>query len=186
MARDPVCGMTVDPATAAAHVEHLGDTYYFCAKSCAQKFSANPEKYLNAPAVTPIKSSAPLTLIQSAPAPAAGVNVPAPQSQVRYTCPMHPEIVQLGPGACPKCGMALEPMDMVALGPDDAPDPEYVSMRNRFWASAILSAPLLILAMLGEKLRLPVSGSVLHWIEFLLAVPVVLWGGWPFFHRFWS
>src|SRR5260221_10104961 len=142
MARDPVCGMTVDPATAAAHVEHLGDTYYFCAKSCAQKFSANPEKYLNAPA--------------------AGVNVPAPQSQVRYTCPMHPEIVQLGPGACPKCGMALEPMDIVTPGPDDAPDSEYISMRNRLWVSAILSTPLLILTMLGEKLRLPVSGSVLH------------------------
>src|SRR5258708_6923871 len=186
MARDPVCGMTVDPTTAAAHLEHHGHTYYFCAKSCAQKFSASPEKYLNAPAVAPMKSSAPLTSIQSAPAPAADVSVPAPPSQVRYTCPMHPEIVQLGPGACPKCGMAVEPMDIVAPGPDDAPDPEYISMRNRFWLSAILSAPLLILAMLGENLRLPVSGSVLHWIELLLAAPVVLWAGWPFFQRFWS
>src|SRR6266404_1573259 len=176
--------MVAEPATAAAHLEHHGDTYYFCAKSCAQKFSANPEKYLNAPAVTPMKSSAPLTSIQSAPAPAT--TPPQPQPQVRYTCPMHPEVIQLGPGACPKCGMALEPMDIVAPGPDDTPDPEYISMRIRFWVSAALSAPLLILAMLGEKLRLPVSGSVLHWIELLLAAPVVLWAGWPFFQRFWS
>jgi len=176
--------MTVDPATAAAHLEHHGDTYYFCAKGCAQKFSANPEKYLNAPAITPMRSSVPLTSIQSAPAHAA--TPPQPQPQLRYTCPMHPEIVQLGPGACPKCGMALEPMDIVAASPDDAPDPEYISMRIRFWLSAALCAPLLILAMLDEKLRVPISGSVLHWIELLLATPVVVWGGWPFFQRFWS
>src|SRR5882762_5356511 len=184
MARDPVCGMTVDPATAAAHLEHHGDTYYFCAKGCAQKFSANPEKYLNAPAITPMRSSVPLTCIQ--PAPAHAATPPQPQPQLRYTCPMHPEIVQLGPGACPKCGMALEPMDIVAASPDDAPDPEYISMRIRFWLSAALCAPLLILAMLDEKLRVPISGSVLHWIELLLATPVVVWGGWPFFQRFWS
>src|SRR6266404_9227481 len=184
MARDPVCGMTVDPAKAAAHFEHHGETYFFCAKGCAQKFSANPKRYLNRlPAAAPASAAAKLTAIE----PAAASPVPTPeQKQIRYTCPMHPEVIQLGPGACPKCGMALEPMDIVAPGPDDTPDPEYISMRIRFWVSAALSAPLLILAMLGEKLRLPVSGSVLHWIEFLLAAPVVLWGGWPFFQRFWS
>src|SRR5258707_1468287 len=184
MARDPVCGMTVDPATAAAHLEHHGDTYYFCAKSCAQKFSASPEKYLNAEAVTAMKSPAPLASIQSAPAPAA--TPPQPQPQVRYTCPMHPEIIQLGPGACPKCGMALEPMDIAAASPDDAPDPEYISMRNRFWVCAALTALLLIPSMLFKALGLEVEGPAIPWTELALAVPVVLWGGWPFFQRFWS
>ena len=115
-----------------------------------------------------------------APAPA-----PKSASKIRYTCPMHPEVIQFGPGTCPKCGMALEPMDIVASGADE-PDPEYVSMRNRFWVSAVLSAPLLLLGMLGAKLGLPVSGTVRNWIEFALAAPAVLWGGWPFFERFWS
>src|SRR6266852_6818002 len=140
MARDPVCGMTVDPAKAAAHFEHRGETYFFCAKGCAQKFSADPERYLN-PSPTAAPSSAIATLASIRP---AAPRAAAPGQQTRYTCPMHPEIVQLGSGSCPKCGMALEPMDIVAPGPDDAPDPEYISMRNRLWVSAILSAPLLI------------------------------------------
>jgi P-type Cu+ transporter len=174
MARDPVCGMTVDPAKAAAHLEHCGETYYFCAKGCAQKFSANPEQYLKTAAV------------QSSPDAGHHVSTPvAPPQQngIRYTCPMHPEVVQWGPGTCPKCGMALEPMDIVA---EEAPDPEYQSMRKRFWLSAAFSVPVLALGMFGEKLGLHLSGSVRHWIELFLATPVVLWGGWPFFERFWS
>jgi Cu+-exporting ATPase len=101
----------------------------------------------------------------------------------RYTCPMHPEIVRDRPGSCPICGMALEPMDVFA---EVEADPEYESMRLRFWVSTALSVPLLVLAMFGELLGLRLAPGVLHWIEFVLATPVVLWGGWPFFQRFWA
>jgi Cu+-exporting ATPase len=173
--------MTVDPAKAAAHFERHGETYFFCAKGCAQKFSANPERYLNpSPTAAPASAAANLTAIQ----PAAPSPVPAPaQKQLRYTCPMHPEIIRLGPGTCPKCGMALEPMDIVA---EETPDAEYMSMRKRFFFSAIATVPVLVLGMFGEKLGLLLSGEVRNWIELSLASPVVLWGGWPFFERFWS
>ena len=101
---------------------------------------------------------------------------------MRYTCPMHPEVVQIGPGTCPICGMALEPMDVFA---EVEADPEYDSMRRRFWVSAALSLPLLVLSMFGDALGLRVAHSVRNLIEFVLATPVVLWGGWPFFERFW-
>ncbi len=179
MARDPVCGMTVDPAKAAAHFEHRGETYFFCAQGCAQKFSADRERYLN-PSPTAAPSSGIATLASIRP---AAPRAPAPGQQTRYTCPMHPEIVQLGLGSCPKCGMALEPMDIVA---DEAPDAEYISMRKRFFFSAILSVPVLVLGMFGAKLGLHLSGALRNWIELLLATPVVLWGGRPFFERFWS
>src|SRR6267154_2050050 len=103
------------------------------------------------------------------------------EAGIRYTCPMHPEIVRMGPGSCPKCGMALEPMDFVA---EVGPDPEYVSMRLRFWVSAALSLPLLLLGMFGEKFSFGISAAAMRWIEFVVATPVVLWGGWPFFERF--
>jgi len=171
--------MTVDPAKAAAHFEHRGETYFFCAKGCAQKFSADPERYLN-PSPTAAPSSAIATLASIRP---AAPRAAAPGQQTRYTCPMHPEIVQLGPGSCPKCGMALEAMDIVA---DETPDAEYISMRKRFFFSAILSVPVLVLGMFGAKLGLHLSGALRNWIELLLATPVVLWGGRPFFERFWS
>ncbi len=183
MARDPVCGMTVDPAKAAAHVEHHGETYYFCAKGCAEKFSANPDKYLQPAQIIPAIAPAMITSIQAAPIASPASVPPARPKQIRYTCPMHPEIIQLGPGSCPKCGMALEPMDIVA---EETPDAEYLSMRNRFYFSAILTAPVLVLGMFGEKLGLHLSGDVRNWIELSLASPVVLRGGWPFFERFWS
>ena len=183
MARDPVCGMTVDPAKAAAHAEHQGETYYFCAKGCAQKFSANPEKYLLPAPLVPTIAPAMVTTIRSAPIASTTTAPPAAPKQIRYTCPMDPGIVQWGPGVCPKCGMALEPMDIVA---EDAPDPEYFSMRKRFWVSAALSVPVLLLGMFGESLGARWGGGILHWIEFALATPVVLWGGWPFFQRFWA
>jgi P-type Cu+ transporter len=105
------------------------------------------------------------------------------KAQKRYTCPMHPQMVRMGPGSCPICGMALEPMDAFA---EVEADPEYDSMRRRFWVSAALSLPLLVLAMFGESLGLHIALGVRNWIELLLATPVVLWGGWPFFERFWA
>ena len=105
------------------------------------------------------------------------------EKRIRYTCPMHPEIVRFGPGSCPICGMALEPMDVFAAV---EADPEYDSMRLRFWVSGALSLPVLLLSMLGESLGLHLTSTVRNAIEFFLATPVVLWGGWPFFERFWS
>ena len=210
MERDPVCGMTVDPEKAAATAEHAGKTYYFCAPGCAKRFQQAPEKYLQpaktlaapsglvnlhaasksvataaAPAIKEVKQSRESSAVQQPTGEAELHPTPERSSaqgkQVRYTCPMHPEIVQIGSGSCPICGMALEPMDVFA---EVEADPEYHSMRLRFWVSAVLSAPLLVLAMFGESLGLHVAPSVLHWIELALATPVVLWGGWPFFQRF--
>jgi Cu+-exporting ATPase len=164
--RDPVCGMSVNPETAKARAEHDGKTYYFCCGGCAQKFQHDQAKYAGAPPVAPHAAT-----------PRPGT--PA----MRYTCPMHPEIVRMGPGSCPICGMALEPMDVVR---EEQRDPEYDSMRKRFWVSATLSLPLLILSMFGESLGLHWEGETRNAIEFLLATPVVLWGGRPFFERFWG
>jgi Cu+-exporting ATPase len=195
--------MTVDPDRAAAKVEHSGKTYYFCAPGCAKRFQQAPEKYLQ-----PAKNMAALSGLVNLPgtsqpsadaaagatkgakqekretpiAPPASDKRPAGETSARYTCPMHPEIVKNGPGFCPICGMALEPMDVLA---DVEADPEYDSMRLRFWASAALSVPLLVLAMFGEALGLHLAPDILHWIELALATPVVIWGGWPFFQRFW-
>jgi len=183
MARDPVCGMTVDPAKAAAQGEHNGRTYFFCCKGCAQKFSANPEKYLQPVPLNSAIAPATVTSIQAAPIASTVIPSRATAEQNRYTCPMDPEIVQIGPGTCPKCGMALEPMDILA---EEPVDPEFALMNKRFWVSLILSAPVLVLGMFGEKLFPHLSGPALHWIEFVLAAPVVLWGGWPFLQRFGS
>src|SRR5258708_17287686 len=116
----------------------------------------------------------------------AGATAPVAASEerkIRYTCPMHPEIIRFGPGSCPICGMALEPVDFFA---EVEADPEYNSMRLRFWVSAAVSLPVLLLSMLGESLGLHLTSTVRNGIEFFLATPVVLWGGWPFFERFWS
>jgi P-type Cu+ transporter len=183
MERDPVCGMTVHPAKPAAQVEHAGKTYYFCATGCAQRFSANPDQYLRRAAsgasqATPVPIHQPAAVSEAPSAPRKT------ESKVRYTCPMHPEVIRYGPGSCPKCGMALEPMDVAATGEDQSADPEYLSMRNRFWVSVVLSALIMLLDMAGEPLGLHLSGSARNWIEFALSAPVVLWGGWPFFERF--
>jgi P-type Cu+ transporter len=210
--RDPVCGMTVDSESAAARAEYGGKTYYFCAPGCAKRFQQTPEKYLT-PAKKPTgppglvnphsasassgTAAAPATkhTMQMEPAPALAGDVGTVEKkelpreaagsgkQARYTCPMHPEIVRDRPGSCPICGMALEPMDVFA---EVEADPEYDAMRLRFWVSAALSVPMLVLAMFGEALGLDMLPGVLHWIEFALATPVVLWGGWPFFQRFWE
>lgn len=168
---DPVCKMLVMPETAAATYEYEGTMYYFCMPGCRDKFSADPASYL-----------------VSAQDERGG----AQHHDVEYTCPMHPEIVQIGPGFCPKCGMALEPKE-VSLG--DAPDPEFVDMKRRFWISAVLTIPVFVLAM-GEMLvdlnaLFPSwphgrASAISMWVQFVLATPVVLWGGLPFFERAWA
>jgi Cu+-exporting ATPase len=162
---DPVCGMKVDPASAAGHVDHQGKTYHFCSQHCVHAFKADPEKYLRSgPRGMPMHQTVSVGSIGRArPKP------PAPAG-AKYTCPMHPEIVQVGPGSCPKCGMALVPMEGAA---ED--DSELRDLTRRLWVSAALSVPLL----LSMYFRLP------QYLELVLATPVVWWGGWPFFRKFW-
>src|SRR5205807_5484679 len=138
----------------------------FCSTRCAERFSHEPEKFLAAPGTTGMEQG-----------PATD------EKKIRYTCPMHPQIIQIGPGSCPICGMALEPMDVFA---EVEADPEYDSMRQRFWISAVLSLPLLLLSMVGDLMGAQLTPAVRNGIEFFLATPVILWGGWPFFERFWS
>jgi P-type Cu+ transporter len=166
--KDPVCGMDVEQATAAGRSSHQGETYFFCSGSCKGKFDADPSRYLSAESGQP------------APAQEA-------REGVLYTCPMHPEIVRDKPGSCPICGMALEP----TMPTDDDANPELVDMSRRFWACLVLTAPLLLLTM-GEMIvgkgaiaRL-LPGRWFLWAELLLATPVVLWGGLPFFVRGWQ
>ena len=158
---DPVCKMLVQPNTAAAKFDYNGKTYYFCAVGCQNKFRQSPEFFLN-PETKPVSMSE--------------------ESNDIYTCPMDPEIEQIGPGICPKCGMALEPK-VVSL--EDKPDPEYLDMKRRFFVSAVLTLPVFILAMaeMLPNFHEFVSPKVSLWIQFLLATPVVLWGGLPFFER---
>jgi Cu+-exporting ATPase len=178
--KDPVCGMTVASRRAVAQVEHAGNTYYFCSKGCAERFSRAPEKFLVAPG-TAATDHAPAHAEHESESSTSRAAID--EKKIRYTCPMHPQIIQLGPGNCPICGMALEPMDAFA---EVEADPEYDSMLRRFWVSAALSLPVLLIAMFGDVLSLPVSAGTRNWLEFVLATPVVLWGGWPFFQRFWS
>ena len=169
--KDPVCGMMVDQQKPAARQEYKGKTYCFCSPRCAERFQKEPERFLATPGAAGMESK-----------PVAPAAAP-----LRYTCPMDPEIVQSGPGTCPKCGMALEPMDFVAPGPgEEQRDPEYDSMRRRLWISAALSFPLLLLSMFGEALGLHLVPATKNAVELLLASPVVLWCGWPFFQRFWA
>jgi Cu+-exporting ATPase len=165
---DPVCGMSVDPVTAAGKYAHEGKTYYFCNPRCLQKFKANPEHYL--------KLREPSLSEMS-------------EGGGEYTCPMHPEVVQEGPGSCPKCGMALEPMHPAA---EAGPDPELIDMTRRFWIGATLTMPIFVIAMAG-LLPWPGLADFLHanmralnWIQLALATPVVLWCGRPFFERAWA
>ncbi len=173
LARDPVCGMNVDPQKAAARAEYGGKTYFFCSVHCAEKFKTAPESYAGAEVFEGM---------HAAPAPAS----PQPASAAgEYTCPMHPEIVRNAPGACPICGMALEPRTVTL---EEQPDDELVSMTRRFWASVALTAPILLLTMSETILGRPVvnlSPQALVWVQFFLATPVVVWGGWPFFERGW-
>jgi P-type Cu+ transporter len=182
--KDPVCGMMVDPQKSAGKALHADETYYFCSKRCAERFEKEPEKFLAAPGPSGMEPALHArTSRQLAHASPSSDAISPAKKDARYTCPMHPEIIQLGPGSCPICGMALEPMDAFA---EVEADPEYDSMLRRFWVSAALSLPVLLIAMFGDALKLPISSSARNWIEFVLATPVVLWGGWPFFQRFWA
>lgn len=164
---DPVCGMEVNPGSAAASVEFQGQTYYFCSKGCAKKFSANPVSYLK---------------------PQAEVKKAVPSDTRIYTCPMHPQIEQIGPGSCPICGMALEPKNITAAAEQE--NPELKDMTQRFWISAALTAPILMLAMTemipGQPVQHALGMKLTTWIQMILATPVVLWGGLPFFKRGWD
>ena len=165
MAIDPVCGMTVEPATAAGQSDYQGKTYYFCSQHCVHAFRADPEKYLDAGRFSLAKPQE----------PAAG------PKGAQYTCPMHPEIVRPGPGSCPKCGMPLVPM----AGTGEADDSEERALARKVWIGAALCAPLVAVAM-GPMLGLPLGPAPWRaWLELALATPVVLWAGGPIFARFW-
>src|SRR5277367_687368 len=185
--KDPVCGMVVDPQKSANKVIHDGGPYYFCSARCAQRFEQAPEKFLAAQGAAGMEAvavpGAQAHQGDSAHTASSSSATPAPAKDVRYTCPMHPQIIQIGPGSCPICGMALEPVDVFA---EVEADPEYDSMLRRLWVSAALSLPVLLIAMFGDALKLPISSVTRNWLELVLATPVVLWGGWPFFQRFWS
>ncbi|MFB3134582.1 MAG: heavy metal translocating P-type ATPase, partial [Rhodospirillales bacterium] len=200
-AKDPVCGMTVDPATAKHRWDHQGKTYYFCCNGCLEKFKADPDGYLAgsekpaaaAPAGAMYTCPMHPDVMQEGPGdcPDCGmalepVTVPGPRTQTRYTCPMHPEIVEDGPGDCPICGMALEPVTVTV---EEEANPELVDMTRRFWASLALTLPVVVLAMgdliPGQPLKELISARLSDWVEFALATPVVLWGGLPFFQRGW-
>lgn len=171
-ALDPVCGMTVDPDRAAGSFEYDGKTYYFCSTHCLHRFSENPESFLNKASV---------------PQPIGITRQPKPVAGQKYTCPMHPEVVRDAPGSCPICGMALEPMT-VSL--EDEKNPELVDMTRRFWVAVVLSIPVFVLGMSdlipGQPLQRVIPMSTLAWVQLLLATPVVLWAGWPFFVRAWQ
>lgn len=160
---DPVCGMSVDPATTAHHADHDGHAYHFCSAGCRAKFVADPAHYLKP------KSSA----------------TPVVAEGVIWTCPMHPQIRQPGPGSCPICGMALEPETPLA---DAGPNAELVDMTRRFWVGLVLALPVFALEMGGHLtgLMMMVPRTTSNWVQFALATPVVLWAGWPFFVRGWA
>jgi Cu+-exporting ATPase len=167
--KDPVCGMDVDPATSKHRADHDGQTFHFCSTRCHDKFVAAPESYLKA---------------EAKPGALERAAHPSPQKGVIYTCPMHPEIRQEGPGNCPICGMALEP---VADSVEGEPNPELADMTKRFWVGAALTLPLFVLEMAAHIPGMGLHGIIAPqaslWVQFLLATPVVLWAGWPVLER---
>ncbi|APG26992.1 copper-translocating P-type ATPase [Syntrophotalea acetylenivorans] len=168
--KDPVCGMVVTPEKAAGHAEYEGKTYYFCSLHCLEKFKANPQQALDKRLKKMVKKDAGTDLRE-------------------YTCPMHPEVVQTGPGSCPACGMDLEPKE---ISLEDEDNPELRNMTRRFWASLLLTVPVFTLAMgkmvpgLAEGIASLASPRMRNVFEWLFATPVVLWCGWPFLVRYWQ
>ena len=160
--KDPVCGMSVDPTATAHRASHDGQDYFFCSAGCRTKFIGDPMRYLNPP-------------VEAEPAVPGAI----------YTCPMHPEIRQEGPGSCPICGMALEPETVTAEAP---PNHELIDFTRRFWVGLVLTLPVFALEMGGHlaNLHMFIPGQMSNWIQFALATPVVLWCGWPFFERGWT
>ena len=214
-ARDPVCGMRVDPAKSRFSHEHAGRTYYFCCGECRAKFRVDPDRFLNPPlSATEAAPFAPGEAAADRPAPGSWfvcpmdpeVREPEPGAcpkcgmaleaelgaeallpTVEYTCPMHPEVVRDEPGTCPKCGMALEAR---TVDPTDPPNPELDDMTRRFWIGAAVGFPVFALAMaemaLGERVSQAVGRAMSNWVQLVFATPVVLWAGWPFFERAWA
>ena len=158
--KDPVCGMSVTEQS-VHKLTHEGRPYYFCSAKCQGKFAANPLQYL---------------------APTAPVDLPAAAADTIYTCPMHPEIRQAHPGNCPKCGMTLEPL-LPQLGDDD--NPELRDFQRRFWWTLPLTVIVFVLAMFGHRLQW-MDMTMQSWVELVLAIPIILWAGWPFFSRGWQ
>ncbi|MCB4821430.1 heavy metal translocating P-type ATPase [Roseicella aerolata] len=162
---DPVCGMKVDPHRTQHRADHAGQPFHFCSAGCRAKFLADPARYLGGPETRDLRAE-----------PVAPGTI--------YTCPMHPQIRQIGPGSCPICGMALEPELATA---EAAPNPELVDFTRRFWIGLVLTLPVLALEMGGHLLGLEhlVGRSTSNWLQLLFGTPVVLWAGWPFFQRGW-
>src|SRR5579859_4463709 len=238
LVKDPVCGMTIDPARAAAHYDYAGAKYFFCNPKCLEKFRADPEKYLaqpppaaekhvhGAPGIVTIGLGTGIAPAgpRSAPPPSHSPALHVEPSGQTYTCPMDPEVLQATPGACPKCGMGLEPLAGAAMrtkteyvcpmhpeivrdkpgscpicgmaleprtaaAVDDA-NPELANMTRRFWVGVALSAPVVLLGMSdlipGQPVQKAISAGVIAVVQLLLATPVVLWCGWPFFERGWA
>src|SRR5574337_302857 len=211
--KDPVCGMDIDPADAAASHEYGGQKYFFCNPSCLERFRADPERFLtpkHKQATAEITSAEPPTQATEASTvstcpmhpevrqvgpgscPQCGMVLEplvgaAPASKTEYVCPMHPEVVTDRPGSCPKCGMTLEPRTVTV---EEEAHPELTLMMRRFWVSLILTAPVFLLAMSemipSQSAQRLLPPHLLAWVELILATPVVLWGGWPFFVRGWT
>jgi P-type Cu+ transporter len=211
--KDPVCGMTVAPQSAAGSTEYKGEKIYFCSTHCLEKFRADPERFIQTQSPqtqivgisrdrtrAPSEPSATYTCpmhpevrqAKSGSCPSCGMALEPTYPQLQatkteYTCPMHPEVVRDSPGSCPICGMALEPRTISAA---EEKNPELIYMTRRFWVSVILTIPLVVIGMSdlipGRPLEKIAPGHVWGWIELVLATPVVLWGGWPFFVRGWQ
>lgn len=209
MAKDPVCGMMVEKQKAAATSSYKGQIYYFCAVSCRDRFVSAPEKYVGSAQGQPSSQSAQsqtarngniytcpmdpeIRQSKSGPCPKCGMaleplTVAPAATRIEYVCPMHPEIVKQEPGPCPICGMALEPRTVTL---EEEVSPELVDMTRRFWTGAVLTAPIFFFAMSdfipGQPVQRLLSFQFLNWVQLVLATPVVLWGGWPFFQRGWA
>jgi P-type Cu+ transporter len=210
IAKDPVCGMDVDPEKTKYHFLYEGKDFHFCSASCLQKFRQAPERYVGEkkspaeelrPATEKVAPPLPGTrgiytcpmhpeVEQEGPGqcPKCGMALEPKEPQVtparvQYTCPMHPEVIRNEPGSCPKCGMALEPMTVTA---EEEEDPELKDMTRRLWIGAVLTIPVLILAM-GDHVGIPlhtlIPARLANWMELIFSTPVILWAGWPFFVR---
>ncbi len=201
---DPVCGMVIDPLTAAGKFDHAGVTYYFCNPRCEERFRGDPDGYLSGkykqsmeeiPATSGTTYVCPMCPEVESDVPAAcpscGMALEAsgltgPATKTDYVCPMHPEVAQDHPGDCPKCGMVLEPRTVML---EDA-NPELIDMTRRFWLGLVMALPVFVLAMSemipGPPLKEILSAKISNWLQFILATPVVLWVGLPFFQRGWA
>ncbi len=182
---DPVCGMTVDKATATLTHEHEGRTFYFCSDHCLAKFRDNPWAYMDDDAVAPRRKD------KAKDPPAVETAAETAAEGAVYTCPMHPEVVEDHAGDCPICGMDLEPRQVSwDEAQRDEPSAELLYMARRFWICLVFTAPVFILAMsemfIGRSIRAMLPGGGFVWVQLLLSTPVVLWGGWPFFRRGWA